>query len=290
MHSIDRTRQTGASARGAPTGGLLVKFVSDDSSHTHNGATHPSDLWSAASPWQGHPAILPPLPRTSKSAEPDALAETPGFSPDLPRRATPARPATRLTAPAPHPTNVMHANPARQGAPAARPAPARQPTRTAQPAARAQHAGADLRWPSTFDDWMIDIVRRRALRLNSGARRRGAIGSVRAVELAQILERSRDAEGRWRCALCKQTVTLNDLSFDHVVALADGGEHAAYNLVPAHRKCNEIKGSEKAQYRTQALDRWLNEWATTHHGATPRGATRHPATPPVARTHDWRFV
>jgi len=148
----------------------------------------------------------------------------------------------------------------------------------------------DLRWPETFDDWMIDIVRRRALRLNSGARRRGAVGSVRAVELGQILERSCDADGRWRCALCHAPVTLNDLSFDHVVALADGGEHAAHNLVPAHRKCNEIKGSEKAQYRTQALDRWLNEWATTHQGATPRGATRHPTTPPVSRSHDWRFL
>ena len=118
-------------------------------------------------------------------------------------------------------------------------------------------------WPSNFDDWMMDIVRRRALRLNSGARRRGVHGSVRAVDLAYILDQSADADGRWRCALCHGVVTLNDLSFDHVVALADGGEHAAHNLVPAHRKCNEIKGSEKAQYRAQALDRWLSEWAST---------------------------
>ena len=117
---------------------------------------------------------------------------------------------------------------------------------------------------------MIDIVRRRALRLNSGARRRGAPGSVRAVDLAHILERSADAQGRWQCAICHRPVTLEDLSFDHVVALADGGEHAAYNLVPAHRKCNEIKGSEKAQYRAQALDRWLSEWAGDRSG---NGAT-----------------
>ncbi len=118
-------------------------------------------------------------------------------------------------------------------------------------------------WPSKFDDWMMDIVRRRALRLNSGARRRGVHGSVRAVDLAHILDQSADAEGRWRCALCHGVVTLNDLSFDHVVALADGGEHEVHNLVPAHRKCNEIKGSEKALYRAQALDRWLSEWAST---------------------------
>jgi 5-methylcytosine-specific restriction endonuclease McrA len=128
---------------------------------------------------------------------------------------------------------------------------------------------------------MIDIVRRRALRLNSGARRRGVHGTVRAVELAHILDRSVDAQGRWICAICREPVTLTDLSFDHVVALADGGEHAAHNLVPAHRRCNEIKGSEKAQYRVQALDRWLTEWASSHSGATPRGASRH-ATRPVA--------
>ena len=114
---------------------------------------------------------------------------------------------------------------------------------------------------------MIDIVRRRALRLNSGARRRGVQGTVRAVELAHVLEKSVDAQGRWQCAICRQTVTLNDLSFDHVIALADGGEHASHNLVPAHRKCNEIKGSEKAQSRAQAFDRWLTEWAA------PRAAT-----------------
>ncbi len=143
--------------------------------------------------------------------------------------------------------------------------------------APATRSVADLAWPSTFDDWMIDIVRRRALRLNSGARRRGVRGSVRAVELAHILERTRDASGRWTCALCHEPVTLHDLSFDHVTALADGGDHAAHNLVPAHRKCNEIKGSEKAQSRASALDRWLNEWAGVHKGATPAAAARHHA-------------
>jgi 5-methylcytosine-specific restriction endonuclease McrA len=107
---------------------------------------------------------------------------------------------------------------------------------------------------------MIDIVRRRALRLNSGARRRGVVGSVRAVELAHVLENARNEKEQWLCGICHDPVTLHDLSFDHVKALADGGEHAAHNLVPAHRKCNEIKGSEKAQHRANALDRWFNEW------------------------------
>ena len=133
-----------------------------------------------------------------------------------------------------------------------RPARIRTPRRVVEP----------MEWPVSFDDWMIDIVKRRALRLNSGARRRGVNGSVRAVELAHILDRSADADGHWLCALCHEPVTLDELSFDHVVALADGGEHAADNLVPAHRKCNEIKGSEKAQSRLNARERWLAEWAS----------------------------
>ena len=129
---------------------------------------------------------------------------------------------------------------------------------------------------------MIDIVRRRALRLNAGARRRGVRGTVRAVDLAHILDHTRDAQGRWICALCRQPVTLDDLSFDHVVALADGGEHAADNLVPAHRKCNEIKGSEKAQNREKALDRWLTEWSTGARTVPATTATAHARLPYVA--------
>ncbi len=145
-----------------------------------------------------------------------------------------------------------------------------QPAARARAHARAQNGSrsgvspfpANLEWPERFDDWMIDIMRRRALRLNSGARRRGSPGSVRAVELAHIMERSTDEQGHWICAICHKPMTLVDLSFDHIIALADGGEHAAHNLAPTHRKCNEIKGSEKAQYRVQARDRWLTEWAS----------------------------
>ena len=166
----------------------------------------------------------------------------------------PVRPALRTPRPqhAPHPP---HTPATRNGhTPAAAHTP-RVKVRP-QPHPQPQH----LEWPESFDDWMIDIVRRRALRLNSGARRRGVDGSVRAVDLAYVLERSRNGQGQWLCAICKLPVTLHDLSFDHVQALADGGEHAAHNLAPAHRKCNEIKGSEKAQHKAQLLDRWFDEW------------------------------
>jgi 5-methylcytosine-specific restriction endonuclease McrA len=304
MQSVVRPRRPQPGGSGAaPPGGMVIRFVTSSPASLSSlsaGSARPSALWSASSPWPNHPAILPPLPRLAKSALPAlgsasiagpiaspassasaaVISRRPGAQPTQPA----ARPATRMAvAPAP---SLPGLTMPRQSAPQAK--LATKPTARHAPAT--PRPLADLAWPSSFDDWMIDIVRRRALRLNSGARRRGTHGAVRAVELAQILERTRDAQGRWTCALCHGPVTLNDLSFDHVMALADGGEHAAHNLVPAHRKCNEIKGSEKAQNRTQALDRWLGEWATKHNGATPRGAIRHPLTPPAVRTHDWRYT
>ena len=81
MYSIDRTRRVGPSATNAHPTGILVRFVSsDDSSLRRNGAHHVAELWSAASPWQGHPAILPPLPRPAKSDDPSAY-ETPSTLP-----------------------------------------------------------------------------------------------------------------------------------------------------------------------------------------------------------------
>ncbi|MGZ3602686.1 MAG: HNH endonuclease [Ktedonobacterales bacterium] len=296
----------------APPGGLVIRFVqSGQTSYSQpirtaaNGA-HPANTWNAWSAWPGHPAILPPVPRLSKG---DAIAAS---SPDIaPRRTVaPARAssastssqapvrARRIAVPqratpqqhsahAPHTTHTTHATYAtRAPQPRAprtqslRRTDGRVPARQTRPAT--SHRVENLAWPASFDDWMIDIVRRRALRLNSGARRRGSPGSVRAVELAHILDRSVDETGRWQCAICREPVTLQDLSFDHVVALADGGEHAAHNLVPAHRKCNEIKGSEKAQYRAQALDRWLTEWAAPRTSTTPKAASHYPAHTPTA--------
>jgi len=310
MQAVSRYRGPHSGGSGAaPPRGVIVHFVTSSTRSRSTASSSPtakvvgvraSDLWSASCPWPNHPAILPPLPRPAKSADlaPAPLAPAPPVPPRRQAIVTPLRPSAR-----PAPAAPTHADAGESAHNGRRPAPAQPARRTAtrsglnghgaQPAAPArpapQASAAELKWPDTFDDWMIDIVRRRALRLNSGARRRGVLGSVRAVELAHILERSRDAQDRWTCALCRQPVVLTDLSFDHVVALADGGEHAAYNLVPAHRKCNELKGSEKAQYRTQALDRWLSEWATKHPGTTPRGVARHGSVPTVTRSHDWRF-
>jgi hypothetical protein len=273
-------------------------------------------LWTVSSAWPHHPALLPPLPRESRSSQAEELASVmrpaqhvergSARQPARERRGS-ARSAQPARRPAVYRTPVSAAvytppvstyTPAREqprhatrhvmspatsaDARPVRPAPRQQAhARAAQARSGVSTFPANLDWPTSFDDWMIDIMRRRALRLNSGARRRGAVGSVRAVELAHIVERSRDERGHWICAICHLPVTLDELSFDHIMALADGGEHAAHNLAPAHRKCNEIKGSEKAQYRAQSLDRWLSEWAAG--GRVPGGA-------PLASTQQPRYA
>ncbi len=254
---MDRARTPERGRTGyVPPGGFVVRFTTTSSVWSSAGDTRPVNPWSAWSPWPGHPAIQPPLPCPAKSSAFDLPYAPPRETPRMPARSRPLR--------TPAPARPALARPAPR-MPATRsgraPAPARpMPRQATAPVARPQPQ--HLEWPASFDDWMIDIVRRRALRLNSGARRRGVFGSVRAVEMAQVLERSKDAKGQWLCGICKTPVTLHDLSFDHVIALADGGEHAAHNLAPAHRKCNEIKGSEKAQHRAHALDRWFDEWTT----------------------------
>src|SRR5262245_53918628 len=186
MYSIDRTRRVGPSAANAHPTGILVRFVSsDDSSLKRNGAGHAAELWSAASPWQGHPAILPPLPRSAKSDDHSAYE-----TPSAPHSSAPHSSAPHSSAPhssAPTRPRRKASTPRQASAPSPTRPSTTTPARLAHSTQPVKRLAADLRWPETFDDWMIDIVRRRALRLNSGARRRGAVGSVRAVELGQIL-------------------------------------------------------------------------------------------------------
>ncbi|HKW23082.1 MAG TPA: hypothetical protein VJO13_16985, partial [Ktedonobacterales bacterium] len=119
---------------------------------------------------------MPARTRMVRTPAPTRPAQHPQRPP-----ATPATPATRNGRVPSTRQTTPHQAP--------RPAPRPQP----------QH----MEWPATFDDWMIDIVRRRALRLNSGARRRGVIGAVRAVELAHVLEHARNGNGQWLCGICK---------------------------------------------------------------------------------------
>lgn len=67
------------------------------------------------------------------------------------------------------------------------------------------------------------------------AERQGA----RPVELVTLDQLIYLADGR--CWLCRRPV-LSDWSRDHVIPLAEGGDHTYNNLRLAHRRCNEVKG------------------------------------------------
>ena len=47
------------------------------------------------------------------------------------------------------------------------------------------------------------------------------------------------------CGICHEPVSEGTLSFDHIIALANGGPHTQDNLQVAHRICNSRKGSSK---------------------------------------------
>ena len=47
-----------------------------------------------------------------------------------------------------------------------------------------------------------------------------------------------------RCAICgKKIKSLDDLTIDHIVPLAEGGKNVLENYQLAHKACNEAKGS-----------------------------------------------
>jgi 5-methylcytosine-specific restriction endonuclease McrA len=59
------------------------------------------------------------------------------------------------------------------------------------------------------------------------------------VSLSAILERDGMV-----CHICRADIlTRADLHFDHVIPLAKGGPHRAFNIKPAHARCNLSKGS-----------------------------------------------
>ena len=91
------------------------------------------------------------------------------------------------------------------------------------------------------------------------------IGAVRAVELAHVFV-ARNGNGEWLCGICKLPVTLHDLLFDHVLALADGGEQRGRQSGAAHRKCNEMKVASRAS--RQRAGSWFDEWADNSRSRT----------------------
>jgi 5-methylcytosine-specific restriction endonuclease McrA len=90
----------------------------------------------------------------------------------------------------------------------------------------------------------------RARRLNQRAHRAGAVGTVSATTLREIVE-IHDST----CYHCRRPISFKKKadrprsrkygSFDHLTPLARGGAHAPFNLVPACRGCNNERGCEE---------------------------------------------
>lgn len=91
--------------------------------------------------------------------------------------------------------------------------------------------------------WRAANRRRQAARR---ARVRNAF--VETVDAAVVL---RDAEGL--CGFCGDPVDPERFDVDHVVPLAEGGEHSYANSQPAHPACNRAKGRTIALHRDGRL-------------------------------------
>lgn len=85
----------------------------------------------------------------------------------------------------------------------------------------------------------------------------GAYHRRRALKLGATVESFRPSEiferDEWTCGICREPVARDlkfpdpmSVSLDHIVALANGGEHSRANTQCAHLTCNVRKGARVA--------------------------------------------
>ena len=58
------------------------------------------------------------------------------------------------------------------------------------------------------------------------------------LEKESILERS-----DYKCAHCGKTLTIDNMTVEHVFPIARGGDHSEFNLVALCHYCNEVKSN-----------------------------------------------
>lgn len=73
-------------------------------------------------------------------------------------------------------------------------------------------------------------------------RRRSRVNSLptETVVLSDIVNRDCSI-----CHLCRLCVLRSDRSFDHLIPVVRGGRYASWNLMLAHRKCNQRRGTRQ---------------------------------------------
>lgn len=112
---------------------------------------------------------------------------------------------------------------------------ANQRYRTASPSRRAEIIEKVRVWQQQHPE------AGRANHSKEGARRRmrrmGLSVRVELVDLQAVFDRDGG-----RCGICGEMVGDEELEFDHVISLRDGGGHTFDNLQVAHRLCNRRKG------------------------------------------------
>lgn len=83
-------------------------------------------------------------------------------------------------------------------------------------------------------------ITRNALREARRAREKGAAGTFSTTEAKKLIARQK------RCYICGKRFTKDDPpTFDHVIALVNGGTHDPGNIALAHRGCNYAKQARR---------------------------------------------
>lgn len=94
---------------------------------------------------------------------------------------------------------------------------------------RRRDAGVIRRAPETPDQRRDKLARYKARKRNAPV--------VENVKRQVVFERDEGV-----CGICGEPVDPRNFHVDHVVALANGGEHSYRNVQVAHPRCNQSKG------------------------------------------------
>lgn len=89
----------------------------------------------------------------------------------------------------------------------------------------------------------LNASRSRQSRNEAARRRRARVAGAALIE--KIQRQLIFARDRWICQLCFARVTPDDATIDHVIPVAEGGNHTYQNLVTAHLTCNQRKGARR---------------------------------------------
>lgn len=77
--------------------------------------------------------------------------------------------------------------------------------------------------------------------IKSKIKRRSRMASARVEYVDRLKVFERDG---WVCGICKRPVSRDDVSIDHIIPIARGGDHTYENCQTAHLACNISKGAK----------------------------------------------